>query len=266
MLGAGRCAARRLFALREAKIGVLAAVIAALGAAISEVGAVVIVGGNIQGHDQTLASALIQQFNYTIDHPYGLAIAIVLLVLILVLIGILTVIQQRTGGVQLRFRTGLRCSCIWDEIRKAVPMILHGNPTLLQDHLVHAPGGLRRDRRRDRDRAADRDCRSAWGGSGAGTSCGCSRTPASRIPPVLVGVSSCSCCSLPQAPLGSLHLIWTRRVVFVAQTILALPFVVALDRGRGPGAAAGAPGTGPAARRRPASSSGRSRSGKPGSA
>ena len=32
----------------------------------------------------------------------------------------------------------------------------------------------------------------------------------------------------PQAPLDSLQLIWTRRVVFIAQTILALLFVVAL--------------------------------------
>jgi tungstate transport system permease protein len=104
VLGAGN-AQLATFALREAKVGVLAAVIAALGAAISEVGAVVIVGGNIQGHDQTLASALIDQFNYTTNQPYEVAIALVLLALLVVLIGILTVIQQRTGGVQLRFRT-----------------------------------------------------------------------------------------------------------------------------------------------------------------
>jgi tungstate transport system permease protein len=105
VLGAGNVQLAT-FALREAKVGVLAAVIAALGAAISEVGAVVIVGGNIQGHDQTLASALIDQFNYTTNQPYEVAIALVLLALLVVLIGILTVIQQRTGGVQLRFRTG----------------------------------------------------------------------------------------------------------------------------------------------------------------
>jgi tungstate transport system permease protein len=102
-LGAGRLQLG-LFALREAKIGVVAATIAALGAAISEVGAVVIVGGNIQGHDQTLASALLDQFNYTAHDPYEVAIALVLLALILVLIGALTVIQQRTSGIQMRFR------------------------------------------------------------------------------------------------------------------------------------------------------------------
>ena len=103
-LGAGRIQLG-LFALREAKIGVIAAVIAALGATIAEVGAVVIVGGNFQGSDETLASALLEQFNYTGHDPYATAIALMLLAVILVLIGTLTVIQQRTGAVQFRFRT-----------------------------------------------------------------------------------------------------------------------------------------------------------------
>jgi tungstate transport system permease protein len=102
-LGAGRVQLS-LLALREARIGVLAGVIAALAATISEVGAVVIVGGNFQGHDETLASALLEQFNYTAHQPYASAIALVLLALILVLAGALTVIQQRTSGIQLRFR------------------------------------------------------------------------------------------------------------------------------------------------------------------
>lgn len=103
-LGAGRVQLS-LLALREAKIGVIAAVIAALGATISEVGAVIIVGGNFQGIDETLASALLEQFNYQAHEPYETAIALVLLVLVLLLIGTLTVIQQRTSGIQLRFRT-----------------------------------------------------------------------------------------------------------------------------------------------------------------
>jgi tungstate transport system permease protein len=104
-LGAGRLQLAAL-ALREAKIGGLAAIFAALGATISEVGAVVIVGGNFQGHDETLASALLEQFNYTGRQPYSAAIAIVLLALIAAVIGALTVVQQRTGAIQLRFRTG----------------------------------------------------------------------------------------------------------------------------------------------------------------
>lgn len=104
-LGAGRLQLAVL-ALREAKIGVIAAVIAALGAAISEVGAVVIVGGNRVDESQTLASALLANFTYQPNDPQETAIAILLLALILVLVGTLTVLQQRTGGIQLRFRTG----------------------------------------------------------------------------------------------------------------------------------------------------------------
>jgi tungstate transport system permease protein len=103
-LGAGR-RQLSLLALREAKIGVLAAVIAALASTLSEVGAVVIVGGNIQNYDQTLASALLQQVNDYANYPYAMGIGIVLLALIVLLIGLLTVVQQRSGGIQLRFRT-----------------------------------------------------------------------------------------------------------------------------------------------------------------
>ncbi len=105
VLGAGR-GQLSLLALREAKIGVMAAVIAALASTISEVGAVVIVGANIQNYDQTLASAVLQQVNDYANYPYAMAIGIVLLALILVLLGALTIIQQRTSGIHLSFRTG----------------------------------------------------------------------------------------------------------------------------------------------------------------
>lgn len=103
-LGAGRVQLSVL-ATREAKVGVTAAIIAALGSALAEVGAVVIVGGNIQNYDQTLGSAILQQVNDYADYPYGLAISIVLLGLILILLGTLTALQQRTSGINLRFRT-----------------------------------------------------------------------------------------------------------------------------------------------------------------
>jgi tungstate transport system permease protein len=90
-------------ALREARIGVLAATIAALGSAVSEVGAVVLVGGNIEGSTQTLASAALEQVNGG-HYAEGLAIGIVLLGLILVLTGVLTAIQL--GGP--RHRAGRR--------------------------------------------------------------------------------------------------------------------------------------------------------------
>jgi tungstate transport system permease protein len=103
-LGAGRGQVAVL-ALREAKIGVLAAVIAALASTLSEVAAVIIVGGNIEGHDQTLASAIVSQINDYDNIPNALAIGLVLLALIVVLIGVLTLLQQRGGGIQLRLRT-----------------------------------------------------------------------------------------------------------------------------------------------------------------
>lgn len=102
-LGAGRIQLAAL-ALREARIGVLAAVIAAVGAAVSEVGAVVIVGGNLQGRTESLASALLAEFTFRPNDPEETAIAIVLLIVVVLLLGSLTVLQQRTGQLRLRFR------------------------------------------------------------------------------------------------------------------------------------------------------------------
>jgi tungstate transport system permease protein len=102
--GAGRMQLAVL-AVREARIGVLAAVIAALGSALSEVGAVVIVGGNISGHDQTLGSAVLQQITDYANYPEAIGIGLVLLALILLLMAVATVLQQRSGGLGLRFRT-----------------------------------------------------------------------------------------------------------------------------------------------------------------
>jgi tungstate transport system permease protein len=104
-LGAGRIQLAVL-ALREAKVGVMAAVIAAATSTISEVGAVVIVGGNITNHTESLASALLAEFTFTPNDPRETATALILLALVLVLVGALTVLQQRTGQLRLRFREG----------------------------------------------------------------------------------------------------------------------------------------------------------------
>jgi tungstate transport system permease protein len=102
-LGAGR---RQLcvLALREARVGVFAAVIAALGSTLSEVGAVIIVGGNVQGYDQTLASAVVEQVTNA-GYPFAVAIGLILMAIILGLLGLLTLLQQRDGSIGLRFRT-----------------------------------------------------------------------------------------------------------------------------------------------------------------
>jgi tungstate transport system permease protein len=90
--GASRARVAAL-ALREARVGVLAATIAAMGSAFAEVGAIVLVGGNIDGETQTLASAVLVRVS---AGEYGRAIALgtILLGIILVLAAVLTVAQQ----------------------------------------------------------------------------------------------------------------------------------------------------------------------------
>jgi tungstate transport system permease protein len=100
--GAGRLQLSAL-AVREARIGMFAAVIAALGATLSEVGAIVIVGGNIYGYNQTLASGVLYQAEAA-QYAQALALGIVLIVLILLLLGTFGFLQQRRGGVRMRFR------------------------------------------------------------------------------------------------------------------------------------------------------------------
>jgi tungstate transport system permease protein len=102
-LGAGRRAIYTL-ALREARIGVIAGVIAALGATLSEVGAIVIVGGNVYGYDQTLASAALFEAN-AVHLTDAVALGMVLVIMILILMGGLGAMQQWGGGIRLRFRS-----------------------------------------------------------------------------------------------------------------------------------------------------------------
>jgi len=59
--------------LREARHGVLLAVAAAFGRSISEVGAVLIVGGNIQGHTRVLTTAIVLE---TSKGQFGFALAL----------------------------------------------------------------------------------------------------------------------------------------------------------------------------------------------
>jgi tungstate transport system permease protein len=93
--GAGRRQVWTL-ALREARIGILAATIAAVGSGLSEVGAVVLVGGNIEGLDQTLASAALEKVDAG-QYAEGVAIGIILLGLIAVIVAALTWLQHRNG-------------------------------------------------------------------------------------------------------------------------------------------------------------------------
>jgi tungstate transport system permease protein len=81
--------------LREIRLGLLAAVVAGLGAILSEVGAVMMVGGNLEGETRVLTTSILM---YTQMGQFEVAVglAAVLLGLMLLLAGLLTAVQQ--GG------------------------------------------------------------------------------------------------------------------------------------------------------------------------
>lgn len=67
-----------LAVLAEARVGVIAAVIAGFGGIISEVGAVMLVGGNIEGRTRVLTTAIVQN---TRQGEFALAMALGLILL-----------------------------------------------------------------------------------------------------------------------------------------------------------------------------------------
>jgi tungstate transport system permease protein len=81
--------------LREIRLGLLAAVIAALGSILSGVGAVLMVGGNLAGETRVLTTSIVM-FTEMGAFDRAIALACVLLGLMLVLSALLTAIQQ--GG------------------------------------------------------------------------------------------------------------------------------------------------------------------------
>src|SRR5688572_13302603 len=93
VLGAGRLQTLWLLA-REARLGVLAAVMAAFGAIVSEVGAAMIVGGNLERSTRVLTTAIVTETSRG-EIERALALGLVLLVLAFVVNLALTVVQQR---------------------------------------------------------------------------------------------------------------------------------------------------------------------------
>lgn len=91
-LGAGRW--RSLAAhLREARLGLIAAVVAGFGAVISEVGAVLMVGGNVEGETRVLTTAIVLETRRG-DFGAALAMGLILLALAFAVNGALTRLQQ----------------------------------------------------------------------------------------------------------------------------------------------------------------------------
>jgi len=79
--------------VREVRLGLLAAVIVALGGILSEVGAVMMVGGNLEGETRVLTTGILMYVQMG-RYESALALAAVLLGLTFVLAGALTAIQQ----------------------------------------------------------------------------------------------------------------------------------------------------------------------------
>ena len=79
--------------VREIRMGLLAAIIAAMGGILSEVGAVNMVGGNIEGETRVLTTAIMMHTSMG-EYEEALGQAAVLVGNMLVLAGLLTWIQQ----------------------------------------------------------------------------------------------------------------------------------------------------------------------------
>jgi len=85
-----------MLTIREARRGVMAAIVAGFGGIISEVGAVMMVGGNIQGRTQVMTTAIVEE---TRAGNFGLALALgfILIGIAFVINNGLTALQQSGG-------------------------------------------------------------------------------------------------------------------------------------------------------------------------
>lgn len=92
-LGAGRMDSLKLL-IFELRIGILAAVVAGFGRALSEVGAVMIVGGNIKGKTRVMTT-YIAQLKSMGDYSTAIAVGIVLLILAFLINTFLYNVQQK---------------------------------------------------------------------------------------------------------------------------------------------------------------------------
>lgn len=82
--------------LREARYGLVSAVVAGFGAVMSEVGAVMMVGGNVEGQTRVMTTAIVLE---TRQGHFGFALALgVLLLLIALAVNVLLARVQRGSG------------------------------------------------------------------------------------------------------------------------------------------------------------------------
>lgn len=95
LMGLGATRVQMAFIIiREAKIPLLAAVMAAFGAVISEVGASMMVGGNIKGSTRVLTTAIVMETGKG-NFPFAVSLGVILLLMTFAVNLILTHIQQK---------------------------------------------------------------------------------------------------------------------------------------------------------------------------
>jgi len=94
-LGASRFDAMKLL-IFEMRIGLTAAVVSGFGRAISEVGAVMIVGGNIKGKTRVMTT-YITELKTMGDYSRAIAVGIVLLIIAFIINAVLYNFQEREG-------------------------------------------------------------------------------------------------------------------------------------------------------------------------
>lgn len=85
------------FLLWEARLGILAAVIAGFGGVISEVGASMMVGGNVRGYTRVLTTATVLEVSKG-KFELATALSIILLFLTFCIVAGLSYLQQRRKG------------------------------------------------------------------------------------------------------------------------------------------------------------------------
>lgn len=94
-LGATSWQATRI-QLYEARFGVIVGIVAGFGSIISEVGAVMLVGGNIAGRTRVLTTAIVLETRQG-EFDFALALGIILLLIAFLANAALVILQTRTG-------------------------------------------------------------------------------------------------------------------------------------------------------------------------
>ncbi len=82
--------------LKQSKIAILSAIMSGFGRVIAEVGAAMMVGGNIQGDTRILTTSIVMEVSKG-NFDVALALSFILLTVSLFIMAALTFLQQRKG-------------------------------------------------------------------------------------------------------------------------------------------------------------------------